>query len=448
MALDHNHTMDFAFGRYPQNRDLESRFPSFHNGPAMNNCSIIDMCCGAADPFGMLMSDPGMMMSDPVSRLPPDPFGMNHPAFNASFFAEPAGRNQESAFFAEPSKRNQESTFFTGFDNWMIQMKAHPSEDYMSIDPLMESFSYYLKNQSFCTDFNAPPVRREALNSRTAIDEFPQFSEFSNPNNQQIEEFPQFPEFSQSSNPNNDNQEGSVHEGMYYVLGYLGVKDLLNMKRVCKSIYQAVESDPLLWREILIDSALSEKITDEKLLEITGKAQGNLKSLILNSCTRITDEGLKRVVETNPKITTLFVPECMRLNLETLIETLKTLKSSGNGIKHLKLGRLVQVSDSQFQTLQTLLSNPPHQKPHSPTPRFFHTARDPRSNADRALDIEPCPLCRKLKLVYDCSVCEERKCGRACESCVLRCMLCGKCIRDESYVETFSLECVCTACLK
>ncbi|KAB2008503.1 hypothetical protein ES319_D10G103000v1 [Gossypium barbadense] len=66
--------------------------------------------------------------------------------------------------------------------------------------------------------------------------------------------------------------------------------------------FQDFQNDPLLWRDIHINPPLNEKITDDVLLQITGRGQGSLQCLSLVDCQRITDEGLKRVVENNPKL--------------------------------------------------------------------------------------------------------------------------------------------------
>ncbi|TYH53945.1 hypothetical protein ES332_D09G135100v1 [Gossypium tomentosum] len=85
-------------------------------------------------------------------------------------------------------------------------------------------------------------------------------------------------------------------------LGYLGVQDLFLIENVCTSLRSVVQNDPLLWRDIHINLPLNEKITDDVLLQITGRGQGSLQCLSLVDCQRITDEGLKRVVENNPKL--------------------------------------------------------------------------------------------------------------------------------------------------
>lgn len=63
-----------------------------------------------------------------------------------------------------------------------------------------------------------------------------------------------------------------------------------------------MRGDTLLWKNIHIDQPLNEKITDDVLLQLSNRAQGNLQSLSLVECPRITDDGLRRVIESNPKL--------------------------------------------------------------------------------------------------------------------------------------------------
>lgn len=149
----------------------------------------------------------------------------------------------------------------------------------------------------------------------------------------------------------------------------------------------------------------------------------------------------------------LYVPECARLTLDGLIPNLKSFNSRNYpGLKHLKLGRLFNISESHYEDLTALLSANSCHPSAQPKPRLYHVVRFSMTcNEDRALDIEVCPVCEKCRLVYDCPLesCKGRQdpC-RACESCILRCLLCGKCIRDSAYIETFSLEHLCSNCCK
>ncbi|MBA0727002.1 hypothetical protein Golax_002789 [Gossypium laxum] len=99
-----------------------------------------------------------------------------------------------------------------------------------------------------------------------------------------------------------DGPEGAPHEALILALGYLCVRDLLVVESVCTSLRNVVLNDPLLWRSIHIDQPLNEKLTDDVLLRITNRAQGSLQCLSLVDCKSISDEGLMRVVENNPKL--------------------------------------------------------------------------------------------------------------------------------------------------
>ncbi|KAJ7945504.1 F-box protein SKIP14-like [Quillaja saponaria] len=139
------------------------------------------------------------------------------------------------------------------------------------------------------------------------------------------------------------------HPALSFSLSYLGLRDLLVVESVCKSLHSTVRGDPLLWRSIHIDQPWNEKITDDVLLQLTDRAQGNLQCLSLVECPRITDDGLRRVLESNPKLTKLSVPGCTRLSIEGVVNSLKAFKSVGTqGVKHLRIGGLYGVTEKAF----------------------------------------------------------------------------------------------------
>ncbi|KAK8516694.1 hypothetical protein V6N11_007456 [Hibiscus sabdariffa] len=244
------------------------------------------------------------------------------------------------------------------------------------------------------------------------------------------------------------------HEALILALGYLGVQDLLVVENVCTSLRNIVQNDPLLWRSIHIVQPLNEKLTDDALLQITNRAQGSLQSLSLVDCKRISDEGLMRVVESNPKLIKLSVPGCTRLSIEGILSSLKALKSMGTqGVKHLRVGGLFGVTVNHFEELKFLLGidNQIEQIVHKP---HFYNRRNLylSSEDDRAIDIEMCPRCQNMMLLYDCPAegCQQKdhtaQLCRACSLCILRCLQCGRCINDGEYEETFSLEYLCSGC--
>ncbi|KAF2305991.1 hypothetical protein GH714_009342 [Hevea brasiliensis] len=240
---------------------------------------------------------------------------------------------------------------------------------------------------------------------------------------------------------------GEPHDALFFALGYLGVKDLLTTGRVCRSLRNAVRGDSLLWKM---------------------------------ECIKITDNGLKEVLESNPKLTKpialdpicimfllsdvkfilfflqLCVPGCVRLSVNSILFNLRVLKSAGTlRIKHLRIGGLSGVTEKQFEELKSILGADKHMQLKANKPRFYHLGRFYLSSDDDcAIDIETCPKCQKLRLVYDCPAesCQGKdqanQSCRACTMCIARCINCGSCIKDCDYEETFCLDFICLVCLK
>jgi hypothetical protein len=116
--------------------------------------------------------------------------------------------------------------------------------------------------------------------------------------------------------------ENKLHEVIGHSLRYLSLSDLLVVERVCKYLRTIVQGDPLLWKTFHVDQPLNERITDDILFELTRRAQGQLLCLSLVECTRITDDGLRRVLEANPTIikVCMHMPIIILLTLEFKLE--------------------------------------------------------------------------------------------------------------------------------
>ncbi|KAK7271139.1 hypothetical protein RJT34_26787 [Clitoria ternatea] len=251
-------------------------------------------------------------------------------------------------------------------------------------------------------------------------------------------------------------QGGVPHDALFFVLGYLGVRDLLSVEWVCRSLRDAVRGDTLLWRTVHIDQPLNERITDDMLVKLTNRAQGTLQCLILVNCFRITDSGLGRVLQSNPRLMKLSVPDCIKLTIEGILFNLKALKSSGTtGIKHLRIGGVGvrHVTEEQFEELKELLDASSYLQQGDQKPQFYGGGYSPTICEDgRAIDIEVCPRCQKLRPVYDCPAesCQQKdqaaQLCRGCTICIARCINCGRCIKDFDYEETFCLEFLCLDC--
>ncbi|GAB2297783.1 hypothetical protein Dimus_031870 [Dionaea muscipula] len=249
---------------------------------------------------------------------------------------------------------------------------------------------------------------------------------------------------------------GGPHPALAFALAYLGVHDLLCMEMVCRSLRYSVKNDPLLWKSIHIDQPLNDRITDDVLLQLTIRAQGNLQCLSLIDCKKISDDGLKQVLNNNLRLTKLCVSGCTKLSIDGVVNSLRAFNSVATiGIKHLRVGGLYNVKHNHFEEFKSLLGIA-HLKPASGNKQhFYHRGNTYISfDDDRALDIEMCPRCQTFRLVYDCPLksCKgknhESQICRACTLCIPRCVECGRCIFDDEYEELFSLDFLCLLCGK
>lgn len=152
----------------------------------------------------------------------------------------------------------------------------------------------------------------------------------------------------------------------------------------------------------------------------------------------------------------LSVPGCTRISIGGIVNNLKAFQSKGiPGIKCLRIGGLYGVTEQHFEELKLLLNADKWQLPDARKPQFFHSGYSLSSRNDEwPLDIEMCPRCQKLRLVYDCPVqsCQGKQSAaqqcRACTFCIARCVQCGRCVNDSEYEETFCLDLLCLGCQK
>lgn len=254
-----------------------------------------------------------------------------------------------------------------------------------------------------------------------------------------------------------DADGGAAVDIIVFVLEYLnlGVKDLLSIERVCRSLYVAVQKDPYLWTSIHIDCPLSQKITNEDLLQLTDRAQGKLRCLSLVKCFNINKDGLKQVLERNQKLTKLSVAGSIKLNGQSILHNLKLFNSVAiPGIKHLRLGDPIGLTNEQLNEYKLLLGADEDATPSNYKPRIYRAEEIYLSLDDeRAIDIEVCPRCQKVGQVYDCPTenCQVKihsKTCRACTVCIARCLCCGCCLDDKAYEETFGFDYFCFDCLE
>uniref|UniRef100_A0A5B7BMW4 Putative F-box protein SKIP14 n=1 Tax=Davidia involucrata TaxID=16924 RepID=A0A5B7BMW4_DAVIN len=396
---------------------------------------------------------PDLMSMDILDQLPSDPFGMG---ISTTFTAITGWFEDMEVDYGGYGRNNvlvskEDYDLFTGGLNLIwneaVRFQALPGNKHLDDMPFAAC------RMDGCTEEKelGNALREGGFGSVCNVEDIVSFdNESTHTNGQQIEK-------SQEVAGNcSDEDGGAPHAALSFALSFLGVRDLLSVERVCRSLRSPVQSDPLLWRSIHIDQPLNERITDDILLQLTSRAQGNLQCLSLVECPRITDDGLNRILETNPRLTKLCVPGCTRLSIEGIVNSLKSFNSNGTpGIKHLRIGGLYGVTNEHFEELKFLLGANSCTQQNGHKPHFYH-----RGNFyllcddDRAIDIEVCSKCQKSRLVYDCPAegCQGKdhttQACRACTLCISRCVQCGRCINDSEYEETFCLEFLCSDCFK
>lgn len=381
---------------------------------------------------------------DIADLLPSDPFGMD---ISTTFTAITGWLEDLEADYGRRNFRaaNEDYDLFAGFNfiwNNAMRFQTFP----------VNTYGGYKQNTT--EQVNLQPEDRNHGSALASYDFVTSFEDGEGSGNRETRENQVVPGKLEGAEFSCD---ATSHEGWTVVLPYLGIKDFLSLEMVCRSLQYTVRSDPLFWGWVHIEKPLNEKITDDNLLQLSNRAQGNLQCLSLLECTRITDDGLRRVLESNPQLNKLCVAGCTRMNIEGILNILRDFNKGGQGIRYLRIGGLYGITHEHFEELQHLLGTeecPEKEAYKVRKPRFYV-----RENIyvlfddNRSIDVEVCPKCQKLRLVYDCPFegCRVKdgtpdSC-RACSLCIARCIQCGRCISDNEYEETFCLELLCADCL-
>ncbi|XP_065878881.1 F-box protein SKIP14 [Euphorbia lathyris] len=392
--------------------------------------SVTTIDCLPVDPFGMEIMPSGMV----INCLPVDPFGsdINSRVTAIKDWLQEFDEDFESNFskygIDEAEKDTVRDGLLAGLDLFFNSaMKLQPEKGNLSLDAML------IRNHRADRFFDDHELTSGSFDPKDYIGNLVLGDKVK-----EVQE------------------GGDPHDGLFYVLSYLGVDSLLVVERVCKSLRDAVRGDSLLWRSIHVDHPLNLKLTDEALVKLTTRAQGTLQCLSLVECIKITDNGLKQVLDSNPSLTKLGVPRCVRLSIDGILSNMRLLKSSGTlKIKQLRIGGIFCVTKEQFEELKFILDADDDRQLKVSRPCYYHLGQLYVSlDDDRAIDIEMCPKCQKVRLVYDCPAkgCQGKDTSqelcRACTLCIARCIYCGCCVDDSNYEETFCLDFLCVVCFK
>ena len=128
-------------------------------------------------------------------------------------------------------------------------------------------------------------------------------------------------------------------------------------------------------------------------------------------------------------------------------------------MKQLRIGGLYGVTREHLEQLNYLLDGGLQQRSQRVKPRFYPNGRYAdyalSQDDDSTIDVEACPNCGDVTLVYDCTdeSCQSQRDCRGCDLCIPRCDVCGKCIDGESTLVLnanvpFSVDMRCVDCVR
>ncbi|MCO5580627.1 hypothetical protein L7F22_034497 [Adiantum nelumboides] len=169
-------------------------------------------------------------------------------------------------------------------------------------------------------------------------------------------------------------------------------------------------------------------------------------------------QNLQDKVKLMKFVAQLSLPGCSRISADAvvrMVERHKNQRLSGVAtLKQLRIKNMDGFTKDHLDKLQKIVGVKAQEQSTLRKPQFYHQKNHSSfQDDDKAIDVEECPICTNVRLVYDCTRerCQEKRgvgnynC-RACILCIVRCEACGRCITDNDYEETFSLDVLCSCC--
>ena len=132
----------------------------------------------------------------------------------------------------------------------------------------------------------------------------------------------------------------------------------------------------------------------------------------------------------------------MRVNAGSIVQMVNERNDRGMApLKEMKLHNIYGLETEHLESLLSMMSYL-----HTTIkPRYYHQPHEVYSSDGRAIDVEVCPKCSNVRLVYDCTRerCRQKQECRGCILCVLRCVECGICMEEDECEETLCHDNVC-----
>lgn len=137
----------------------------------------------------------------------------------------------------------------------------------------------------------------------------------------------------------------------------------------------------------------------------------------------------------------LFVPTCTGLTADGLVKIIQFLYECKGNLSRIRLHGICKMTKHHLDVINSLICR--SSQPDAQALYYNHRVHEVLNTDDsRPIDVDVCPLCRNVRLVFDCTRkdCRDVKDGwshcRGCFFCVARCETCGGCIDLEELGET------------
>ncbi|KAL0005252.1 hypothetical protein SO802_012813 [Lithocarpus litseifolius] len=138
----------------------------------------------------------------------------------------------------------------------------------------------------------------------------------------------------------------------------------------------------------------------------------------------------------------LFLPECAGLTPEGVIRAVKTLSENHHGLESIRIHGIYNIKKDHLDTIRSYFQMKlPQQEHRRQQPFLFHHRNSPEFRNEESspminIDVDICPKCNNVSMVYDCprETCKKKSC-KACNLCIPRCEECGGCIIESEELE-------------
>lgn len=157
----------------------------------------------------------------------------------------------------------------------------------------------------------------------------------------------------------------------------------------------------------------------------------------------------------------LHIPGCTGLTPNGVIRAVQTLSENQHSLKSLQINGIYNMNKEHLERLQYyLLTNQTPQQVHQKQkkqPLLYRDYRKFQANRweefGRIIDMEICPKCNEVRVVFDCprEECKRKRehslsACRMCKFCIPRCEECGGCVKPGDLEETICADTLCTDC--